>query len=839
MPALTRTEATERAALLRVAGYDVDIDLTLGADVFGSTSTVRFSCSRPGASTFVEVSGTELRHVRLNGVDLDPGLVSEGRFPLTDLRPDNELVVDARMAYTNTGEGLHRFVDPADGEVYVYAMTFLDAAPRVFACFDQPDLKAPVTLRVTAPEDWSVVANGAVRSTAGGRWEFAATRPLATYFTTLAAGPYRAVTAEHDGIALGVYARASLVEHLEREAPEIIEVTRACLDRYHELFGVRYPFGKYDQVFVPEFQFGAMENPGCVTFRDDLIFRGPVTEAERQRRAAIIAHEMAHMWFGDLVTMRWWDDLWLNESFATYAGTRVTVEATRFDWGWTRFAVGEKAAGYAADQRPSTHPVSADVADTALALLNFDPISYAKGASVLRQLVAWLGDEAFFAGLRRYFDAHAFGNATLADLLAALSAASGRDLEHWARVWLREPGVDVLAPAVTVDVSDDRYTSVELVRRTRPGRPHRIGLGLYDVVGSALVRRERLEIDLDADAERVAVPALTGVPAADLLLVNDGDLTFAKVRLDPTQLATLPRLLPALDDTLARALLWASAWEATRDALLPAQRYVELAVAGLPGEPVLAVFDAVLAQARGFAVKRYLPPDRRRAALAALADACATRLDSAPAGSTRQLAAAKGWATCAGPDDVPRLRAWLAGDDVPTGLVVDAEVRWTVLYRLAQLGAATVADVAAEYQRDRTASGAEHAARCRAAVADPEAKAAAWRAVVSDDSLSHRVLYAVGAGFWQPEQQELTAPYVARYFADMPVVAARRGGTVAEFLAAAAFPNYAVDPFTVEAAEAMLQRADLHPGLRRAVVDATDDLRRSLAARELSAKEPA
>jgi aminopeptidase N len=842
MPSLTRAEAAERAALLSVDAYAIDLDLTTGDAEFAATTVVRFGCTRPGADTFVEIRPTALRSVTLNGRVLDVADLGDNRLALTGLAADNELVVRATMAYSNSGEGLHRFIDPADGESYLYAQTFLDCAQRVFACFDQPDLKAPVTLTVTAPPAWTVLANGAGEQPEPGRWRFATTAPLATYFVTLVAGPLHSRYAGHGGIPLGIHCRASLADDLDRDADELFEVTSGCFDRYHELFGRPYPFGKYDQVFVPEFNAGAMENPGCVTFRDEFVFRSAVTEAQRTERAIVVAHEMAHMWFGDLVTMRWWDDLWLNESFAEYLGVRVAAEATRFTETWTDFTISRKTWGYAADQRPSTHPVAPErVDDSAAALLNFDGISYAKGAAALRQLGAFLGDEAFFAGLRRYFAAHAYGNATLADLLAALGEASGRDLSGWAALWLRESGVTTLCPVTAVG-PDGRYAAVTLVQTAPPRypvlRPHRLALGLYERgADGRVVRRERIEVDVDpaVDHGRTPVPALTGRPAAALLLANDDDLTYAKVRLTDPELAALPGLLPAVVDPVARALLWSAAWEATRDAEADPGIFLELAVAGLPAETDLAVFAQVIGFAADVTVGQYLPAARRPAALAALASTCAEVLAGAPAGSDRQLAAARGLVRSAGIAEAETLRGWLDGKKAPAGLAVDAELRWSLLRRLVVLGVADPVDIDAESESDRSAHGAQHAARCRAALPDPAAKARAWEAIVTDARLSNRLLLALAEGFWHPEQEGLTQPYVSRYFEDMPAMAARRSAQVVGQVAKAAYPRYAVAPATAEVAQRLLNRADLPAVLRRVLLDGTDDLRRAVAVRTLSA----
>jgi aminopeptidase N len=834
MPSLTRAEAAARAALLTVESYELSLDLTGGDATFGSTTTIHFGAT-PGSSTFVEVKPVRLAGARLNDRPVDVSALADGRLPLTDLAAVNELVVDAEMEYSNTGEGLHRFVDPADGNVYLYATSFLDQGQRIFACFDQPDLKAPVTLTVTAPAHWLVAANGSPATPAqDGRWRFAPTPPLATYFVSVLAGPYHVVRAEHDGVPLAVYCRASLAEHLDADADEILTVTRQCLDRFHALFGFRYPFGAYEQAFVPEFNAGAMENPGLVTIRDDYVFHSAVTDAERELRATTIAHEMAHMWFGDLVTMAWWDDLWLNESFAEYLGTRVTAEVTRFREAWTTFAMRRKGWGYEADQRPSTHPVApSDVTDTELALLNFDGISYAKGAAVLRQLVAWVGDGAFLAGLRAHFTAHAFGNATLADLLATLSAASGRDLSDWARLWLRRPGVNTLRVVAERD-AHGRYAAVTVVQEATTShptlRPHRVGLGLYDRGTSGVVLRRRIEVDLDpaADGGRTAVPELTGEPVAELLLPNDGDLTFAKVRLDDGSAAAVPAMLPALADPLARAVIWAATVDAVRDGERPVAELVALVLVALPAETEIVVVEDVLLMTRDL-VDRYLGPDTRPAALELLAQACDRLLASAPAGGSRQLAAARGLIGAS--VDTARLRGWLGGTDLPAGLVADTDLRWRIVYRLVILDAAGLDDIAAQLDADRSSTGEQWAARCGAAVPDAAAKERAWHTVTADLAASNRIAEANARGFWQPEQTRLTEPYVARYFAEMPAATASRTSWLAEKLADLAYPQLAVSATTRRLAAELLAGPDVSPVLRRVVLDQDDDMARALAAR--------
>jgi len=838
MATLTRDEAARRAELLRLDSYTIDLDLTRGGSEFGSTTVIRFHCERPGASTFVELRPERLHHATLNGVPIDPTDLDGNRLPLTGLARQNELVVEADMAYSRSGEGLHRFVDPVDGEVYIYANTFLDDAQRVYACFDQPDLKARYRLSVTAPVEWTVIANGAGQTNSPGRWKFAETPPLASYFVTMAAGRWHSAYQVHEGTPLGLHCRRSLASAFDPDVVELFTVTRQCLDRYHELFAIRYPFGKYDQVFVPEFNAGAMENPGCVLFRDDaFVFRSAASEAQRETRAVVIAHEMAHMWFGDLVTMRWWDDLWLNESFAEYMGHRVAAEATRFTEAWTAFSSDRKSWGYAADQRPSTHPVSGDVPDAARALLNFDGISYAKGASVLRQLVAWIGEDEFLAGLNDYFARHAHGNASLRDLLGALSRHTDRDLDSWARLWLTTAQVNTLRPVVS-ETPGGGLVGVELEQTTPPGfplRPHRVAVGLYELAdtetGQVLRRTDQVLVDLAA-SERSPVTGLAGLRRPALLLVNDGDLTYAKVRLDGRSWATVRDHLHRIEDPLARALLWAAAWDMVRDAELPVPDYLTLVRDHLPYESALSTLEAVL-RLKPVAIDRYLPPDRRPTALGMLAGTCRDLLERAAPGSGTQLVAARGLAECAiDPTDLDTLGAWLAGGHVPPGLPVDPELRWIALQRLVVTGRAGAAEIDAEAARDRSDEGHRWALQCRAARPDPEVKARTWGSISGDASLSPYVVRAMVQGFWQPEQADLLADFVARYLTELPDIAACRDS--AEFervLGLFGFPGYAVTHEVVVLADKLLAGGRMGPVLARYVSDQLDETRRALRVR--------
>ena len=831
MDPLRREEAADRSRLLHVRGYDVDLDLTTGDAEFGSTARIEFDCRNPGAETFVDLAAGRIDSAVLNGAPLGESAIGAGRIKLSGLRERNELVVSVSLPYSRTGEGFHRFEDPADGEVYTWTELGVFNTGNVFAAFDQPDLKAPLRLRVRAPDGWTVISNAAGERDPGGTWVFAETPPLATYHMVVVAGPYASVHASHGGIPLGLHVRKSLLEHLD--ADELFADTRACLDYYEGIFGMPYPFGKYDQAFVPEFLWGAMENPGCVKFTDRLVYRSRVTDDQLALRTMILAHEMAHMWFGDLVTMRWWDDLWLNESFAEYIGHQATVEATRHESAWTNFCANIKAWGYRQDELPSSHPISTEVADTDAALLNLDGISYAKGGGVLKQLVAWVGFEPFLAGLRSYFDRHAFGNATLTDLLSALEAPSGRDLRAWSREWLEAPGVNVLRAELETDVDGTTYQSVR-VRQSAPAerptlRSHRIAIGLYDQSDDRLVRRDRLEVDISGELTEVA--ALAGVRVPDLLLLNDDDLTWAKIRLDERSLATIRGGgLARLGDSLARALIWAAAWDMTRDAELPVGDYLSLVLDGVGGETEISLVGDILKRARQ-ATDELGVPEQRDERLTRLAARTLELLAGAEGGSDLQLAYARAYAaSVARTEDIARVQGWLAGKDVPDGLAIDEELRWLIVRRLAVLGAIDEAGIAAEQERDATSGGAEWAEAARAALPTPEAKARAWEAIVTPDAHSTAVLQRISEDFWHAEQLDTCAAYVEPYLRALPEVWATRASETAQGITETMFPRLLVAPSTIEQVDAVLA-TELDPALRRLLVEGRSDLMRAIRTR--------
>ena len=839
-PALSRDEAARRAAILEVESYDIYLDLTTSETTFASTTEITFTCAEPGAETWVDLVADHVESASLNGVPVDVSGYTGQRLTLTGLSPENALVVVAHCSYSRTGEGLHRLIDPVDDEVYLYSQFETAEAQRVYACFDQPDLKAVFTFHVTAPDHWQVVSNrptpdpDPVRDGVA-RWDFAPTERMSTYITALVAGPYHVVRDEYAGpfgtYPLGVFCRASMAAYLD--ADRVLTETKQGFAFFEQAFGHPYPFGKYDQLFVPEYNAGAMENAGCVTIMEDFIFRSRVTEVVYEQRANTILHELAHMWFGDLVTMRWWDDLWLNESFAEWASHHAMTVATQYDEAWTTFCNLRKTWAYRQDQLPTTHPIATDMVDLAAVKLNFDGITYAKGASALRQLVAWVGEEEFFAGLRSYFAAHKWGNTELPDLLVELERTSGRDLRPWTHEWLQTAGVNLLRPEIT-RAEDGSLVSVAIRQEpptTPPGLPpvlrsHRLRIGLYELIGDRLERTDQIE--LDVVGERTEVPQLAGRPAPDLLLLNDDDLTYAKVRLTPVSLATAVQHLGKLDQSLARALIWGATWDMTRDAEMSAGEYVDLALAGLPIETDIGVVTKVLHQARS-AIDLYAAPEHREAYADRFAAAVHGFLLAAEPGSDHQFAYTRSLTSVARTDEQLDLLAdLLDGRRSIDGLVVDTDLRWSMLGRLVARGRRGEPDVAAELVRDNTATGRRHATAVRAAMPTAEAKAAAWDAAVNDLSLPNALLEATLSGLMIPEQRELLRPYRDRFFEVVDGIWQERSTELAALVASCLYPSLLVEPDTVAVTDAYLARADLLAGERRVITEGRDGVERAL-----------
>jgi len=843
---VTRAEAQARARLLDVEGYDVVLDLTIGDVTFGSTTTARFRCTEPGAETFVDLVADRIDEITLNGHALDPATVFDGtRITLTDLAADNELVVRASCRYMHTGEGLHRFVDPVDKSVYVYTQFEVADSRRVFTVFEQPDLKATFAFTVTAPADWEVVSNQPTPEPepvglGNATWAFPPTERLSSYITALVAGPYHRVDGEYRVgdrvVPLGVFCRTSLAAHLDTET--ILEETRQGFAFFEEAFDMPYPFAKYDQLFVPEYNSGAMENAGCVTLNEDYVFRSRVPEVSYERRAVTILHELAHMWFGDLVTMTWWDDLWLNESFAEWASTLAAAEATRWDSAWTTFANTDKTWAYRQDQLPSTHPIAAEIHDLEDVEVNFDGITYAKGASVLKLLAAWVGRDDFLAGIRRYFRTFAWGNTTLADLLGKLEETSGRDLKAWSAEWLETAGVNTLRPEIETG-DDGLFTSFTIVQSAPAAWPtlrsHRLAIGLYDRTDAGLVRRDRVE--LDVLGARTEVPQLVGVAQPDLVLVNDDDLTYAKVRLDPRSLATLTGSIGEFTDRLARSLCWSAAWDMTRDAEMSTQDYVTLVLGGVGRETDSSVVRTLLRQAET-AVILYADPTTRDATMRRLADGLLSLLRAAVPGSDSQLQLTRAFASAAASDaQLAIVRAVLDGTEQLDGLTIDTDLRWHLLHQLVAAGKADELEVDRELDADDTATGRRQAAAALAARPDAAAKAEAWAAAVTGDELPNAIQTAMIGGFSQSGQLDLLRPYVAPYFDALTSVWEERTNETAQNIVIGLFPTLLAEQATVDAADTWLQaHQDAAPALRRLVGESRDGVARALRAQARDAR---
>lgn len=860
LPNLTREQAVERAALITVDSYRIDLDLT-DERTFRSTTTVVFD-ALAGADTVIDLAADTVRGATLNGRELDVSGYDESTgIALRALEKRNVLVVDADCRYSNTGEGLHRFVDPVDNQTYLYSQFETADAKRMFACFDQPDLKATFDLKVAAPAHWKVISNGAptcvedAENTEKNRVHTFATTPrMSTYLVALIAGPYAewkdSYTDEHGEIPLGVYCRDSLAQYMDAE--RLFTQTKQGFGFYHKNFGLPYAFGKYDQLFVPEFNAGAMENAGAVTFLEDYVFRSKVTRASYERRAETVLHEMAHMWFGDLVTMRWWDDLWLNESFATFASVLCQSEATEFTEAWTTFATVEKSWAYRQDQLPSTHPIAAEIPDLAAVEVNFDGITYAKGASVLKQLVAYVGLEHFLAGLRDYFRTHAYGNATFRDLIVALEKASGRDLSDWGKQWLKTTGLNTLRPDFDVD-AEGRFTRFAVTQSgAQPGagetRVHRLAIGIYDQDASdgagKLVRVHREE--LDVEGPQTEVPGLVGVSRGKLILVNDDDLTYCSLRLDGQSLRTALERIADIAEPLPRSLVWSAAWEMTREAELRARDFVALVSGGVQAETEVGVAQRLLLQAQTALTSYAEPGWAREQGWPQFADRLLELARAAQPGSDHQLAFVNTLCSSVlSPRHVETLAALVDGDPADLGLAgleIDTDLRWRIVTALAAAGeidadgpATPLIDT--EVTRDPTAAGKRHGAQAAAARPQLRVKEVAWTAVVEDDTLANITARSMIAGIAPPGQHELLKPFTARYFEAIPGVWTRRSSEVAQTVVIGLYPHWDISEAGIAAADAFLTapEAEVPPALRRLVVEGQAGVKRALRAREFDA----
>ena len=835
---LTRVEAQERAELLSVASYDVALDFSKGDEVFLSTTTVRFSATA-GASTFIDAYTRTVHSVILNGRELDPAVVSDNiRIQLDQLEQDNELIVVADFEYTNTGEGMHRFVDPVDQEVYLYTQFEVPDSRRVFAVFEQPDLKATFQFTITAPSAWEVVSNSPTPEPEKidgwfSTWRFAPTPLLSSYVTAIVAGPYAVVRDEltsRDGrvVPLGIFARQSLSEYLD--ADYIFEKTRQGFAYYEEKFDYAYPFEKYDQLFVPEFNAGAMENAGAVTFTETYVFRSKVTDAIKERRVVTILHELAHMWFGDLVTMKWWNDLWLNESFAEWASTIATAEATEWTEAWTTFAAMEKSWAYRQDQLPSTHPVVATINDLDDVQVNFDGITYAKGGSVLKQLVAWVGIDAFFAGVAAYFAKHEYANTTLQDLLSELETTSGRSLDEWSKKWLETAGVNTLRPLIETD-ADGSIASFVIEQTASPDyptiRPHRLAIGFYDLINGKLARTHREE--LDVDGERTDVAALVGMRKPALVLLNDDDLAYAKIRLDEQSLAVAIEHLADIENPLARSLVWGAVWDATRDGEAKASDYVRLVLGNIASETESTTIRTTLSQL-GSVARLYVAPEQRDDTIRAVGDGLWSLAQGAEAGSDAQFQFVKFFANIASTDEHAAVLGSLrSGELALPGLTIDTDLGWELLEGLVLTGAATGADIDAALEADNTANGQQAAARVRATIPTVEGKRAAFASLAESDDLPNAAVRQTTMGFLHVNDAAVLEPLIEPYFAAISDIWKSRSFKIAEYFVELMYPSPAASPALVSATQAWLaSNEDATPALRRLVIENLAGVERAL-----------
>ena len=834
---LSRAEAFERSSILKVDNYNVTIDVTKGEDTFYAKSVVKFKCSSPGASTFIDAVGKKLISASLNGVSITDQKFSGQSLQLDDLKSENELVVEIEAVYSKTGEGLQRSIDPVDNEVYLYSQGETAFIRNMYPCFDQPDLKATFDFTVIAPSHWQVISNNPVKksveSGSAKIWEFTTTPIMSTYITAVVAGPYAYVQDEYKGattIPLGIYCRKSLFQHLD--ADEIFLITKQGFEYFEKVFGLAYAFGKYDQIAVVDFNWGAMENAGCVTFREELlVFRSKVTERMYNARANTILHEMAHMWFGNLVTMKWWDDLWLNESFAEWSSYLALVEATKFTNSWAGFNAERKNWAYRQDQLTSTHPIATDMVDIETVKANFDGITYAKGASVLQQLVAHVGRENFISGLQTYFAKYAYKNTTLKDLLSELEKTSGRRLDPWVATWLQTSGVNTLRPIIKI--LGNKYESVSIKQEppkipvgSSDLRPHRMAVALYDLNDSQFKLRKSIE--LDVSGELTEIPAFAGEPIADLLLINDRDLTFSKIRFDEKSVESLKRNLGKLSDGLTRALCWSASWDMLRDAELSPSDYVEIAIAGLPGEDDVTTISAIGSQLHS-TIEVYASPKNRDSLREKVATAIEKLLNAAGAGSDLQLQFARIFASLAHTaNQGSRVRELLEGK--LAGLVVDADLRWHLLLSLVERGLSSRAEVDEELKRDNTLTGQLAHERCLAAFPELSAKEAAFTKATENFEITNWMRLSALQGFARPLHRDLHAKFIDRYFALILDIYNTKSYEESSSIIDILYPSYVATQDTLVKTINWLDGPgkDAHPTLRRHLIESKDALERAL-----------
>ena len=862
---LTRIEAEERKAVIEAPiHYHVDLDLTVGAKNFGSKSLICFN-AKPGSSTFLDLIADEVTSIDLNGKSLDPAVAfQDNRIELTDLKEKNEVTVEAKCRYSNTGEGLHRSVDPSDGNIYLYSQFEVPDARRVYAVFDQPDLKATFDFKVLAPASWIVTSNMPVatieddpRETLDGTlgdkpnestrlWDFEPTPVMSSYLTAICAGPYAEWHTEYlneDGrtVPMAQYCRQSLAKAFAKDVDYLFDITKKGFAFYAKTWGVPYPYAKFDQIYVPEYNAGAMENIGMVTIRDSYVFESKVTDALAERRVVTVLHELAHMWFGDYVTMKWWNDLWLNESFAEFTSTLATAEATEWHDAWATFCSGEKSWALRQDQLPTTHPIVAPINDLNDTYVNFDGITYAKGASVLKQLVYYVGREKFFKGINNYLNKHAYSNATLADLLAELELTSGRDLKAWSAQWLEESGINTIA--TEVEENEDGTIKRLALRQTAPAehpvlRAHRLAVGFYneDPETGKIVRTDRFE--LDVDGELTVVDAAAGKARPSLILVNDDDLTYTKLRFDDKSLAFATSNLYRFDDALARSVIWLALCDMPRDGELPARQFIDTSLAALATEHESTTFRYALAQVSTTAW-HYTAPAERAEIVKHVAAELFKLAGQAKAGSDEQFQLVTAYLGYGEPGDeafVANAKGLLDGSVAFDGLEIDNNFRWTIINALSTVNAIDQAGIDAELAKRETTENREFAYGARAVAGTAEAKAWAWNEALHNDELTNMQLEAVAGGFAATPRADLAEPYAEKYFEVADWIWEHKTFHMAEALLEGLYPGYADPAKLVELGDAWLaSHKDADNALQRIVRGNVEASHRTLKVRDFNA----
>ncbi len=840
---ITRNEAIQRAELVSDPVYRVSLELDGKGDTFSCFASIDFK-SVENSSTWIDLVSPQVESIWLNGEELNVNKVFDGtRIQLQKLKKENQLKIKSQCSYMNTGEGLHRHIDPVDNEVYIYTQFEVPDCRRVFPVFEQPDIKGVLNLTVKAPSKWTVISNTQTPEPKPiennfAIWTFDQTPKMSSYLYAICAGPYAKKTDIYEGkfgsYPLAIFVRPSLSQFLDHE--EIFEVTKQGFKWFEDKFQIGYPFKKYDQVFVPEFNAGAMENVGCVTFRDEYIFRSRTTRTAYESRANTILHELAHMWFGDLVTMKWWNDLWLNESFAEWAAHWASTGATQYNEAWTLFHVQRKAWAYRQDQLPSTHPIAANMPDLDSVYENFDGITYAKGASALRQLVAWVGEENFLKGLKKYFEKHAWKNTELKDLLSELSISSGRELDSWSKIWLESSGATLLRPEIEVD-ANNLVTKIAIKQEppsAPPGldpvlRPHRLALGVYEKQGEKLVRTKRIEVDVVG--EKTIINELNGVKRPDLLLINDDDLTYAKIRLDSHSLITATKEIASIESSLSRALIWGAVWDMVRDAEVGTGKYLDLVLAGIEKETDIGLVQQVLMQCRS-AIDVFANRKNRKNYNIKLATGLDRLISLAKPGSDRQLALVRTFSAVATTEDqITKVAQILDGVQKIEGLVVDTDLRWALLRRLVVVGKRGEKEIEEELKNDDTVMGREHAAGARAAMPTLEAKQNAWSLVTNNENLTNSELHSILAGISYMDHEEVLKNFVDKYFDSVSILWNARTHEIGQSLVTGLFPSTNINQNVINKCDVFLENnQDLAVGARRIVIEQRDSLARALKA---------